>query len=693
MSATNNHLLADTALPICRLEVSKHFETLTKEQKLYTHHIARASWAGSRVLSRSQSEWAPDLVDLFREIFTDPTTLTAAVPRTRDIAALKAAAGVAEDEWKYFMEYAVSILYNLGNIKSFGDTKFLPRVAADKFEKIVSASGSAKATKLFQSLREFIYSSTPSEATLIGFPAEGHISGYYTSNISKADVEAVQALIEKHDISALNTRLHKHADGTFELLIACAESKTGPTLTGADGLQVKVTYGDFSTDFAKIVDHITAAIPYAANKHQEKMLKSYAESFRTGSIDAHIESQRHWIKDVGPTVETNIGFVETYRDPAGLRAEWEGFVAVVNKEMSAKFDVLVNTAEKYIKRLPWPKEFEVDTFQKPDFTSLEVVNFATSGSPPAGINIPNYAFIRAEEGFKNVSLGNILSAKAPNEKITFLNEEDAALFKKYGGPAFEVQVGLHELLGHGSGKQLTEEPAGKFNFDAANPPTSPLTGKPVTTWYTPNQTFGSVFGQPAASYEECRAEAVAMFLCVDKEILKIFGHEGQEADDIVYMCFLQMARAGVLALEFWDPKSKKWGQAHMQARHALLKVFLEAGLVTITPAAHNGDSSFIIALDRAKIVTHGVPAVANLLQKLNVYKATADAAAGLPFYTEATRVTDEWAERRNAVLREKQPRKVFLQGNSQLTQDGNVEWKEYHVSLEGFVESCIERGF
>ncbi|TPX58119.1 hypothetical protein PhCBS80983_g03351 [Powellomyces hirtus] len=691
MTIASNQYLADTNAPICRLEVSKHFDTLTDTQKLYAHYIARASWEGARVLSRSQSEYAPGLYQLFEEIFTDPAARESQ-PRVRDIEALKAKAGLSEESWKYFLEYAAQVFYNLGNFKSFGDTKFLPRLPVDELEKVVKSADSPKATELFGQLREFIYQVEPTEGLLIGFPAEGHISGYYSSNVSKADVQTVQALLEKSDISALNTRLLKTSDNKFELHVACADAyKPTKTLKGDDGLEVKVIYGEFAPHFAKIEENIRKAIPYAANKHQKKMLECYAESFHTGSIEAHRESQRHWIKDVGPTVETNIGFIETYRDPAGVRAEWEGFVAVVNKEMTQKFEVLVNKAEKFVGRLPWPKEFEVDKFIKPDFTSLEVMSFATSGSPPAGINIPNYNDIRMAEGFKNVSLGNVLSAKAPNEKITFVKEEDLALFKKYMGPAFEVQVGLHELLGHGSGKLLQEEPAGKYNFDHDNLPISPITGKKITTWYKPGETWGSVFKSAASSYEECRAEAVAMYLCVDREILSIFGHNDQEALDIFFCCYLQMARAGLVALEFYDPKSKKWGQAHMQARFAILQVFLEAGLVKIETNP-SGDN-LAIHLDRTKIETDGVQAVGTFLQKLNVYKATADAAEGLKFYTAQTTVPDSWAKYRDIVLAQKQPRKIFLQCNTFVEESSTekVVFKEYPVTLEGYIESCIER--
>jgi len=256
------------------------------------------------------------------------------------------------------------------------------------------------------------------------------------------------------------------------------------------------------------------------------------------------------------------------------------------------------------------------------------------------------------------------------------------------------------LLGHGCGKLLQETSDGVFNFDHKNPPISPITEKPITTYYKPGQTWGSVFGSMASSYEECRAESVAMHLICDFKIMSIFGvgngveDINGEAGDVLYAAYLLMARAGVAALEFWDPKSRKWGQAHMQARYSILQTFLSAGKEFAALDYTKDDlSDLTIKLDRSKILSHGRPVVEKYLQKLGIYKATADFKAGTELYERMTHVDEFWGTKvRDEVLRQKQPRKVFVQANTFIEGD-KIVLKEYPATPEGMIQSYAERSY
>lgn len=247
---------------------------------------------------------------------------------------------------------------------------------------------------------------------------------------------------------------------------------------------------------------------------------------------------------------------------------------------------------------------------------------------------------------------------------------------------------------------MQETEPGKYNFDIKNPPFNPVTGKPVSTWYKPGETWGSVFGAIAASYEECRAECVAMALSCDFEILQIFGlgngkeDMGGDAGDVLYTAYLQMARAGVVALEYWDPKSKKWGQAHMQARFSIMRTFLSAGVEFCELQWEKDDlSDLTIFLNRDKILSHGRPAVEKYLRQLHIYKATADVDRAKRLYEEVTDVEDFYASRvRPAVLAAKTPRKVFVQVNTAI-EGGEVVLKEYESTPEGMIKSYAEREY
>jgi dipeptidyl-peptidase-3 len=142
--------------------------------------------------------------------------------------------------------------------------------------------------------------------------------------------------------------------------------------TTSDGTKIEVVRGDLHEIMGKLFKHMKDAQPHVANDTQKSMLGNYSKHFETGDMDLHKDSQRNWIKDIGPIVETCIGHIETYVDPLGVRGEFEGFVSIVDKETTKKLNNLVDHAEEIIKKLPWPKEFEKEKFLKPDFTNLDV---------------------------------------------------------------------------------------------------------------------------------------------------------------------------------------------------------------------------------------------------------------------------------------------------------------------------------
>ncbi|VDN41730.1 unnamed protein product [Dibothriocephalus latus] len=318
----------------------------------------------------------------------------------------------------------------MGNYLSFGDTKFIPAVTREVFTNIIKLTDAYKSSEtvreIFERVIDSIYSAHPGRLRL-SFPPEG-MTTYYSANCTRADAELVQSFLNSRKMEAYNTRLvksfKKDARGreNYVLLVASAECKEE--------------------------DIENSGLPQSSTlKDQKKMWSEYQQSFQTGSIEAHKAGSRYWVADKQPAVESYIRFIESYRDPYGVRAEFETFVAVVDKDVSAKFQNLVNSAASFLSLLPWPSSYEKDVFLEPDFTSLDIMSFGVSGLP-VGINIPNYDDIRQNVGFKNVSLGNVLKAHFQDPKATFLCENDKQCFLTNVSQAFEISTGLHELLGH-----------------------------------------------------------------------------------------------------------------------------------------------------------------------------------------------------------------------------------------------------
>jgi dipeptidyl-peptidase-3 len=659
--------------PILKLDVTKAFDQLSEQEKLYAHFISKACWAGYEIVLQQSS--------LESQVIFNMITSVGDLEKSK-----------SHPKYNDFMNFVINFLSNGGNYTGFGDNKILPNMSITEFEEIINLSHNDECKKLFHECKQKLYDTSKLDLDF------GN-TGYYSDNVTKEDVEFVQEFMKEKNINAYNTTLFKEEQANemieYTLKIASITPDIKKYVYIFKNKTINVEYGNFSDKLQRVHQNLSEALKYVANDNQKNMLINYLKFLETGNIDDHKESQKYWIKDKQPHIECNLGFIESYRDPYKVRGEWEGFVAVVNKEMSKKFQVLVDNSEQFLKLLPHNNIegqlnpiFEKDEFMKPDFTSLDVLSFSSSGIP-IGINIPNYNDIRQTLGFKNVSLGNVISSRN-QETPDFLNDDDVQLMKKYGLDALEMQVGLHEMLGHGSGKLLTAS-SGSLNYNRDD----------LKAWiekydwikpthYKEGESYRTVFTDISSSFEECRAECVALHLSVYDEVLKIFC-ESHMCDDILYTNWLHMVHSGIKGLQSYSPDSSKWTQAHSQARFTILQVLLEVkDFVTITHGIQNDKPYFTVTINRDLIKTTAYQAISDFLFKIQVYRSTADVQAARVMYDKYTTVSDEFLKIREIVMERKKPRPVYVQSNTDIVND-KVTLKDYELTPEGVVQSYLDR--
>ena len=107
--------------PVVRLEASAAFEMLTPTERAYAHALGKADWEGAKICLLQCSAESVPIFSLLQLVFS-------AEPVAK-LTEAAVAAGLSEEEVSQGMMYVAAFYGNLGNYKSFGDTKFVPEIS------------------------------------------------------------------------------------------------------------------------------------------------------------------------------------------------------------------------------------------------------------------------------------------------------------------------------------------------------------------------------------------------------------------------------------------------------------------------------------------------------------------------------------------------------------------------------------
>jgi dipeptidyl-peptidase-3 len=214
-------------------------------------------------------------------------------------------------------------------------------------------------------------------------------------------------------------------------------------------------YGDL---IARIRGHLLNALAYAPPKTRS-VLEALIRFYETGEDAARVASDIAWVQDQDPPVDTINGFIENYLDPRGVKGAWEALVFYVNHEKTAGLRNLASAAAWFEARMPWDPQWRRTDVIGVTARAVDVVVETGEGGPVTaiGINLPNDQQIREQYGSKSVTIANINEAYEKSQPKAYRQEfcwsdEELARAETWAAVAGEVTTGIHEVLGHGSGR-------------------------------------------------------------------------------------------------------------------------------------------------------------------------------------------------------------------------------------------------
>lgn len=417
------------------------FDELTLKQKELVYYLTQAALEGRDILFDQNGAYNLRIRRMLEAVYTHYTG-DRSVPDFQELEV-----------------YLKRVWFSSGIHHHYGADKFVPGFSEEYLKKVLAELDPAtlplaegQTLEAFcQEVMPVIFDPTVHAKRVNQADGEDLVqtsAGNYYQGVTQAEAEAFYAAMkdpkDETPVSyGLNSRLVKEDNGTIRE-------------------QVWKVGGLYSAALERIVFWLKKAEAVAENEAQRAVIAKLVQYYESGDLKDFDEYAILWVKDLDSRIDFVNGFTETYGDPLGMKASWEGMANFKDLEATRRAELISEHAQWFEDNSPVDAAYKKEQVKG---VSAKVITAAILGGDlyPAtaiGINLPNANWIRAQHGSKSVTISNITDAYAQaakgngfSEEFVY-NTEELDRIKAYGSLTSNLHTDLHECLGHGSGKLL-----------------------------------------------------------------------------------------------------------------------------------------------------------------------------------------------------------------------------------------------
>ena len=421
---------------------AESFKALTPREQALAYWLSQASIAIDPINYDQNSRWGLRQKRVLEEIVRHPVDLN---PQTR----------------RKIFEFTKLFWANRGNHNEMTAQKFMPeftyeelKAAAEQALRSGGFKGNPYGNQMIQNqtdldreleaLRPSFFDPNFEPMITAKSPQGGKdilqsSANNYYYGVSMADLK------DYHDAHPLNSRLVKSDSGKLVEEVYRAGTPDG-----------KIPPGMYAQFLKKTNEYLEKARA-VAEPGQDAVLAALIRYYQTGDPADWIKFGIAWVQN-NPPVDFANGFIEVYRDARAAKGTSQSFVSITDQKLNGLMVKLADNAQYFEDHAPWAAQYKKQGVKPPLAKAVEtVIETGDFHVSTVGDNLPNENEIREKYGSKSfLFTGSSRTLQratgfGPLEEFAATPEE-VAICKKYGEEASDMMTGLHEVIGHGSGK-------------------------------------------------------------------------------------------------------------------------------------------------------------------------------------------------------------------------------------------------